>query len=135
MGDFQQSIYREPADLVRYRELHDLLVEDRVAEELRFSVTFRLDQAQLDFVNSTFPEILNNCDGQVEFVRLRGRPDTLPGQVVRLDFGTEVDLTTPELERAAQEARELAEWLCDMGLEKLRAESWREVAILSPRKA
>jgi ATP-dependent helicase/nuclease subunit A len=135
VGDFQQAIYRDPADLARYRELHDLLVEDRVAEEVRFSVTFRLDQAQLDFVNSTFPEILNNCDGQVEFVNLRGRPDTLPGQVVRLDFGSEVDLTTPELERAAQETRELAEWLRDTGLEKLRAESWRQVAILSPRKA
>ena len=135
VGDFQQSIYRDPADLARYRELHNLLIEDRVAEEIKFSVTFRLDQAQLDFVNATFPEILNSCDGQVKFVELNGRPDILPGQVMRLDLESEVDLTAPELERAAQEARELAEWLRDMGLEKLRAESWRQVAILSPRKA
>jgi ATP-dependent exoDNAse (exonuclease V) beta subunit len=135
VGDFQQSIYRDPADLARYRELHNLLVEDRVAEELGFSVTFRLDQAQLDFVNATFPEILNNAGGQVQFVELNARPDILPGQAMRLDLGSEVDLATPELERAAQETRELAEWLRDMGLEKLRAESWRQVAILSPRKA
>ena len=55
VGDFQQSIYRDPADLARYRELHEMLVDDRAAEELKFSVTFRLDQAQLDFVNATFP--------------------------------------------------------------------------------
>ena len=39
------------------------------------------------------------------------------------------------MQRAALEARELAEWLHGQGLEKLRAESWRQVAILSPRKA
>jgi ATP-dependent exoDNAse (exonuclease V) beta subunit len=135
VGDFQQSIYRDPVDLTRYRELHQILLSDRAAEELTFSVTFRLDQAQLDFVNATFPEILNNAAGQVEFVELNPRPDILPGQVMRLDLGGEVDLATPELQRAAQEARELAEWLRDMGTEKLRAESWRQVAILSPRKA
>ncbi len=135
VGDFQQSIYRDPADLARYRELHNLLIEDRVAEEIKFSVTFRLDQAQLDLVNATFPEILNSCDGQVKFVELNRRPDILPGQVMRLDLESEVDLTTPELERATQEARELAKWLQDMEPKKLRAESWRQVAILSPRKA
>ena len=135
VGDFQQSIYRDPADLARYRVLHDRLIEDGVAEELKFSVTFRLDQAQLDFVNATFPEILNNCDGQVEFVELNARPDILPGQVMRLDLGHEVDLATSELQRAAEEARQLSQWLRAEGLEKLRAESWRQVAILSPRKA
>lgn len=135
VGDFQQSIYREPADLARYRELHEALVEDDGAAELKFSVTFRLDQAQLEFVNQTFPRILNNDQGQVEFVELNPRPDVLPGQVVRLDLGSEVDLTTPELQRAALEARELAAWLQERGPEKLRAESWRQVAILSPRKA
>ena len=84
VGDFQQSIYRDPADLARYRELHDPW-SSRVAEELKFSVTFRLDQAQVEFVNATFPEILNNCDEQVEFVELNGRPDILPGQVIRLN--------------------------------------------------
>ena len=135
VGDFQQSIYRDPADLARYRELHELLIEHRAADELKFSVTFRLDQAQLDFVNATFPSILDNTGGQVEFVELNPRPEILPGQVMRLELGKEIDLNAPELQRAAQEARELAEWLRDQGLEKLRAESWRQVAILSPRKA
>jgi ATP-dependent helicase/nuclease subunit A len=135
VGDFQQSIYRDPVDLARYRELHDLLIAHRAAEELKFSVTFRLDQAQLDFVNAAFPGILDNREGQVQFVELNSRPDVLPGQVVRLDLGSEVDLETPESQRAAQEAGELAGWLRAAGLENLRADSWQQVAILSPRKA
>src|SRR5437870_4825969 len=135
VGDFQQSIYRDPADLARYRELHELLVATAAAEQLKFSVTFRLDTAQLDFVNATFGEILNNREGQVEFVELNPRPEVLPGQVIRFDFHCDVDGDLPELQRAMLEARELAACLRDTGLENLRAESWRQVAILCPRKA
>jgi ATP-dependent exoDNAse (exonuclease V) beta subunit len=135
VGDFQQSIYRDPADLARYRELHELLVTTGDAEELKFSVTFRLDTAQLDFVNATFGEILNNQDGQVEFVELNPRPEVLPGQVIRFDFACDVDPGLPEPQRSILEARELAAWLRETGLENLRAKSWRHVAILCPRKA
>jgi ATP-dependent exoDNAse (exonuclease V) beta subunit len=135
VGDFQQSIYGDPADLARYRELHEMLVATGAAQELKFSVTFRLDTAQLNFVNATFGEILNNQNGQVAFVELNPRPDVLPGQVIRFDFGCDVDIALPEQQRARLEARELAEWFRDIGLQKLRAESWRQVAILCPRKA
>ena len=134
VGDFQQSIYRDPADLAHYRQLHRALVETSVAEELRFSVTFRLDRAQLDFVNDTFGKILNNTDGQVEFVEMNPRPEILPGQVIRFEVGGGVDLSLPETQRAKIEAELLAVWLHDTGLPKLRAGSWREVAILCPRK-
>jgi ATP-dependent exoDNAse (exonuclease V) beta subunit len=135
VGDFQQSIYRDPTDLTHYRELHQLLVTTGAAEELKFSVTFRLDTAQLDFVNATFGEILNNQDGQVEFVELNPRPEILPGQVIRFDFACDVDPALPERQREILEARELAAWLRDTSLENLRAESWRQAAILCPRKA
>ena len=128
VGDFQQSIYRDPADLARYRELHEALVDTGTAQELKFSVTFRLDTAQVNFVNATFGEILNNQDGQIAFVELNPRPDVLPGQVIRFDFGCEVDLALPESQRARLEARELVAWLRETGPEKLRAESWRQVA-------
>src|SRR6184192_4659920 len=78
VGDFQQSIYRDPADLNHYRELHETLISTGAAKELKFSVTFRLDQAQLDFVNDTFAKILNNTGGQVEFVEFSPRPEILP---------------------------------------------------------
>src|SRR5262249_29750696 len=76
-----------------------------------------------------------NQNGQVEFVELNPRPDVLAGQVIRFDFGCDVDPALPEAQRAILEARELGGWLSDTGLKKLRAESWRQVAILCPRKA
>ncbi|HYY12910.1 MAG TPA: UvrD-helicase domain-containing protein [Chthoniobacterales bacterium] len=135
VGDFQQSIYRNPRELAHYRELHESLVKTGAAEELKFSVTFRLDQAQLDFVNATFANILNNTDGQVEFVELSPRPDVLPGQVIRFELGSEIDLQLSEIERAAIEAQQLAEWIRATGLKGLRARSWSQVAMLCPRKA
>src|SRR5213078_2307186 len=77
VGDFQQSIYWERADLNYYRAVHEALIADKNGESLEFSVTFRLDQKQLDFVNATFREILNDKDGQVPFVELQPRPAIL----------------------------------------------------------
>ena len=54
----------------------------RTARASSFAVTFRLDQKQLDFVNETFREILNDPDGQVRFVELHPRPEILPGKVI-----------------------------------------------------
>jgi ATP-dependent exoDNAse (exonuclease V) beta subunit len=54
VGDFQQSIYRDRADLNNYRAIHRALVRDSFGDELEFSVTFRLDRQQLKFVNDTF---------------------------------------------------------------------------------
>src|SRR5438552_9556503 len=65
VGDFQQSIYRDRADLAQYRRIHKTLVETDAAEQLEFSVTFRLDTKQVEFVNETFRQILNNIDNQV----------------------------------------------------------------------
>ena len=139
VGDFQQSIYRNRADLSHYRRIHQTLVETGAAEALEFSVTFRLDTKQLEFVNETFREILNNKDNQVGFVELSPRPEVLPGQVVRVDLSA-TDLKPDargkisEERKAADEARQLARWLRGAGLSKLRANSWRDVAILCPRK-
>jgi ATP-dependent exoDNAse (exonuclease V) beta subunit len=139
VGDFQQSIYRDRADLSKYRRIHDTLVETGAAEALEFSVTFRLDTAQLDFVNETFREILNDRANQVAFVELNPRPQVLPGQVVRLNLQPANLRPDPrgkvsDARKAAEEARQLGKWLQETGLAKLRAETWRDVAILCPRK-
>ena len=139
VGDFQQSIYRDLADLSKYRRIHDSLIETGAADALKFSVTFRLDQKQLDVVNQTFREILNDRDRQVAFVELNPRPQVLPGQVLRFDLqpaNLRPDPTgkVSDRRKAAEEARQLGEWLEKVGPEKLRAQTWREVAILCPRK-
>lgn len=137
VGDFQQSIYHDRADLNHYRALHRALIEDGAAEELKFSVTFRLDSRQLEFVNETFCQILNNEAGQVEFVRLEPRPDVLPGQVVRLSFPANLLPEGEKLkdyQKAQIEAEALAKWIRAAGLTNLRAHSWNDVAVLCPRK-
>ena len=137
VGDFQQSIYRDRADLDYYRAIHAALLRHASGEALKFSVTFRLDQHQLDFINATFRDILNNKEGQVEFVTLEPRPEVLPGQVIRVPLPPDLipaGEKTKDYKKAAIEARELANWIKETGLEKLRAGSWRDVAILCPRK-
>jgi len=139
VGDFQQSIYRERADLNYYRKVHDALVHDAGGEALTFSVTFRLDENQLRFVNETFREILNDTAGQVRFVELHPRPEILPGKVIRVPLAAK-DLLPEgkklkDYQKARFEAQHLASWIKNAGLKKLSADSWREVAILCPRKA
>lgn len=139
VGDFQQSIYSERADLNYYRRVHEALVADGNGESLEFSVTFRLDRKQLDFVNETFREILNDKDGQVRFVELQPRPSILPGKVIRVPLAAK-DLLPEgkklkDYQKARIEAEFLARWIKDAGLKNLSADSWRDVAILCPRKA
>ncbi len=137
VGDFQQSIYRDRADLNKYRAIHRALLRGDSAAELEFSVTFRLDQQQLKFVNETFRQLLDDKNGQVKFVELQPRPDVLPGQVIRVSLGAGL-LPTGEKPKDYQKARieadVLAAWIKKTGLEKLRANTWRDVAILCPRK-
>ncbi len=139
VGDFQQSIYWERADLNYYRAVHEALIADKEGESLEFAVTFRLDQKQLDFVNEIFREILNNKDGQVPFVELRPRPNVLPGKVIRVPLIAKELLPEgkklKDYQKARIEAEYLARWIRAAGLKKLSADSWREVAILCPRKA
>jgi ATP-dependent helicase/nuclease subunit A len=138
VGDFQQSIYRDRADLKNYRTIHDSLVRSGSASELTFSVTFRLDQEQVDFINRTFREILNNENGQVRFVELQPCPEVLPGQVIRVSLEAGLLPTSEKLkdyQKGKVEADALASWIKETGFKKLRANSWREVAILCPRKA
>ena len=139
VGDFQQSIYWQRADLNYYRAVHEALISDKNGESLEFAVTFRLDQKQLDFVNETFREILNNKDGQVRFVELQQRPNILPGKVIRVPLVAKELLPEgkklKDYQKARIEAEYLARWIKNAGLKKLSADSWREVAILCPRKA
>jgi ATP-dependent exoDNAse (exonuclease V) beta subunit len=133
VGDFQQSIYHQRADLGRYRRIHEALSASPGGAALEFSVTFRLDGAPIDFVNSAFAHVLTGRDGQVHFIPLEPRPGVLPGQVLRIE--------TPEPPQGSAAGPEsfaaahLAGWLKNQGLAALRAAAWSDVAILCPRKA
>ncbi|MDQ6656527.1 MAG: UvrD-helicase domain-containing protein [Verrucomicrobiota bacterium] len=137
VGDFQQSIWHSRADLAHYRRVHEALVRAEAGDALTFSVTFRLDRQQIDFINDTFRHILDGGRGQVDFVELQPRPNVLPGQVIRIPLGAALleGIEKPTDRQIARiEAEQLAAWLQKCGPEKLRARSWRDVAILCPRK-
>ncbi len=135
VGDFQQSIFSQHADLPYYQAVHEALVAAPGGETVEFSVSFRLDETSIEFLNETFSQILNEENDQVRYVPMQGRPDVLPGQIVRLEFSAhDFPRKTPVRRKAAWEARELARWIRTTGLKKLRAETWRDVAILCPRK-
>jgi ATP-dependent helicase/nuclease subunit A len=134
VGDFQQSIFGERADLAHCRRVHDALLRTGAGEAVEFSVTFRLDRRQVDFVNATFVGVLNGDAGQVDFVQLNPRPDVLPGQVVRFELDVPDTTGWNEWRKAHHEAQAFARWLRAQGLAKLRAQSWRDVAVLCPRK-
>ena len=134
VGDFQQSIYGSRADLPHYLRIHEALQQTGAGEALEFSVTFRLDEAGLGWVNAAFPALLHGTGGQVNFVRLNPRPTVLPGQIVRCDLGSSAEVADGgDWEKARWEADRLAGWLRAQGLPSLRASSWSEVAILCPR--
>src|SRR6266568_3127317 len=86
-----------------------------------------------------FRVILNYKDGQVRFVELRPRPEILPGKVIRVSLVAKELLPEgkklKDYQKARIEAEYLARWITHAGLRTLSADSWREVAILCPRKA
>ncbi|MEI9893602.1 MAG: UvrD-helicase domain-containing protein [Chthoniobacter sp.] len=135
VGDFQQSIYGARADLAHYRRIHDAFLRTGAGEELTFSVTFRLDEAAIAFANAVFPLVLHGEERQVGFVHLHPRPTVFPGQIVRFDPAPKAEdiAGRKNWQKMYWEADRLARWLKDAGLEKLRASSWREVAVLCPR--
>jgi ATP-dependent exoDNAse (exonuclease V) beta subunit len=70
---------------------------------------------------------------------LQPRPNILPGKVIRVPLVAKELLPEgkrlKDYQKARIEAEYLARWIKDAGLKKLSADSWREVAILCPRKA
>ena len=61
VGDFQQSIFGARADLAHYRQVHDTLLETGAGEALEFSVTFRLDDRAVAFVNASAGTVILGC--------------------------------------------------------------------------
>ena len=75
----------------------------------------------------------------MRFVELHPRPEILPGKMIRVPLVAKELLPEgkklKDYQKARIEADYLARWIKNAGLKKLCADSWREVAILCPRKA
>ncbi|WOO41916.1 UvrD-helicase domain-containing protein [Rubellicoccus peritrichatus] len=136
VGDPQQSIYADRADIHTYLRVDETLRQSKGGEAAEFTVTMRCDKAVVDWVNTATPAALNGSDRQVSFVPLHERPWAGDGDVsvIRL---------TPEMppnprkstETIRDEAKTIAEWLSHASPSDFGATDWSKVALLCPRKS
>ena len=137
VGDFQQAIYAPRSDLGVYRDVHDKVSAEPRGLESRLRVTFRCDTAIIAFVNRIFPSVLNNTNGQSQFVPLDARDGAGPGQVIRWGCPDEPDHAVGVKIKAAVRARHEAQFVArrihELGHAGLGARDWSQVAILCPR--
>jgi len=127
VGDPQQSIYGNRADLGRYLACTKLLGSDA---ELSLSVTFRCSREVIRSVNAVGPTLLDGNGEQASFVKLRARAEAPQGGVQRLLLEHGETEAPDEFEAVA-----LAEWLAMQSPTALGARGWGQVAIILPRKA
>lgn len=133
VGDPQQSIYSDRADLATYLDLHEEIAHSVEGESLTFSVTMRCDRAVVAAVNAIFPQALDGEGGQVELVPLEAKPGAGTGNVERQLLRIEPEGTRKEeIQRAEAEA--LANWLSAQEPGDFGVRRWGEVALLCPRK-
>jgi ATP-dependent exoDNAse (exonuclease V) beta subunit len=135
VGDPQQSIYRR-GDVRYYENLRARLAQAGAAEELKFFVTMRCDEAIVAQVNEKFPSLLDGRRGQAQFVPLQARPGAGAGSVWRLPVARPENFVGKGNldEQVRAEAAALARWLKNAGPEGTGADGWEEVAVLAPRR-
>lgn len=133
VGDPQQLIYPDRADITFYADVRKRLVESG-GRELTFHTTMRCSQEVVSLVNQVGPKLLHGEGGQASFVPLDARPDAATGQVVSWQPEAPPDpagMASTELH--AYEATRLALWLRSTGFLSLGTDDWGKVAILCPQ--
>lgn len=136
VGDPQQSIYSDRADLGRYLHTHERLLAEG-GEEATFSVTMRCPRAVVETLENTFSNVLRSplpTSRQVDYVRLENPPQARQGQCVRLQLpAPDPDLEPRAPLREAAYVHALAEWWRDRTPADFGTANWNQVAILCPR--
>lgn len=139
LGDPQQAIYGNRADLPTYLKIHQDLLSSQSLQTLTFNVTMRCDREIVSHCNTLFPSILKNktAVSQTNFVPLNPRPWAQKGFVgkicIDLPENSNTKLNTNDLE--ILESTALAEKIYRLGRHRLGITDWSEVAILAPRRS
>ncbi len=134
VGDDQQAIYGERADLAVYRRYIDAYKAGNDGRHLEFSVTMRCPLRVIEAVNGVFSG--GRLDQSlVKFRPLDPRPECPDGAAWRLDL--------PEMPKAEgdggadarlkRECEEIADFVQARGLAGLGIGRWSEVAVICPR--
>ena len=134
VGDDQQAIYGERADLAIYRRYIDAFRAGNAGRHLEFSVTMRCPRRVIDAVNGVFGDGRIEQDF-VEFRALDPRPGCPEGAAWRLDLAPlEPTEGRPRLEeRQTRECEQIADFISARGLAGLGIKRWSEVAVICPR--
>ena len=132
VGDPQQSIYGDRADVRYYLNLHRKFVQSKYGEELIFSETFRCPSGVVSELNARFPRIFRDPNGkQVSYVPLSSALQN-DGCVKEITVAYESEEGKIANEEAvALEARELSDFLTAYLQQHPRNLS--DICLLSPR--
>ena len=133
VGDDQQAIYGERADLAVYRRYIDAYRAGNGGRHLEFSVTMRCPRRVIGAVNGVFGA--GRLDQPlVKFRPLEPRPGCPEGAAWRLELGAAQKEDGGGAEaRLEQECTEVARFVQARGLAGLGVASWSEVAVICPR--
>ncbi len=133
VGDDQQAIYGERADLAIYQRYIEAFKAGRGGRHLEFSVTMRCPRAVIDVVNGVFAN--GRLEQAVTFRSLDARPDCPVGASWRLELApVEGGDGKPTLAtRLAWECEQIAGFVQAQGLAGLGITRWSEVAVICPR--
>jgi ATP-dependent exoDNAse (exonuclease V) beta subunit len=147
VGDGQQAIYGDRADIRNFQRHLDALGREDGGEQLKFDVTFRAPHRVITLLNATLPGAFSaarehNCglppaDGapapllQVPYDPLVAGPENVPGflGVVPLVPVGKISVAA----RLAAEVRQVAAFLRAHGPAGVGARHWGEVCLLAPR--
>lgn len=134
VGDDQQAIYGERADLRVYRGYVDAFRAGRGGRRLEFSVTMRCPLRVIAAANAIFsggrlPQT------HAEFRALDPRPDCPAGDAWRLELSAPPDdgARLKKEDRLHREIVRVADFVRERGLEGLGLARWSELAVIAPR--
>ena len=125
VGDPQQSIYDERADVKSYLAYHKQLTSSKECEALTFSCTHRCPPAIINTLNKRFPKIFDGSNN-VPYVSLETDVSD-PGTFQSIAMDPDVDA-----EHATQQEAQCIENLL---LGPLKGHALSDVCLLVPRKA
>ncbi len=133
VGDDQQAIYGERADLTIYQRYIDAFKAGRGGRHLEFSVTMRCPRRVIDVVNGVFAD--GRLPQAVTFRSLDPRPGCPEGAAWRMDLDPIQggDGKPSQGDQLLHECAQVADFVAARGLAGFGIARWSEMAVIAPR--
>ncbi len=133
VGDDQQAIYGERADLAIYQRYIEAFKAGRGGKHLEFSVTMRCPRRVIDVVNGVFAD--GRLPQAVTFRSLDPRPGCPDGAAWRLDLDPIQggDGKPSQGDQLLHECAQVADFVAARGLAGFGIARWSEMAVIAPR--